>query len=185
MTESDTALRKNRGMVMATDNPAAQPLQIKGYEELPLERIADYPGLAQCHAAWRAAQVGGKLPATIAVEALPKDVLPYVMLLDYEPERRDVRVRLAGNFVGERTSGEEGGRRLRNFFSAQDAEIVFRSLEHVAALARPSLAKRDYVTLEGRPVRYVRLILPLSLDGKTVTGFFKTIEPATLEAMPG
>lgn len=167
---------------MTPEHPRAEPLKIEGYEELPLERIADYPMLASCHAAWLAAGTGNSLPVAINVEALPKDVLPYVMLLDYLPDQRDVRVRLAGNYVGERTSGDKGGQRLGNFFNAHDAEIVFKSMEQVATTRQPSLARRSYVTLEGRQFSYIRLILPLSLDGTAVTGFFKTIEPGTLES---
>jgi len=167
---------------MTPENPRADPLQIEGYEELPLARIVDFPMLASCHAAWLAAGTGNSLPAAINVETLPRDVLPYVMLLDYLPEQRDVRVRLAGIYVGERTSRDEGGQRLGNFFNTHDAEIVFRSMEQVATTRQPSLARRSYVTLEGRQFSYVRLILPLSLDGAAVTGFFKTIEPGTLES---
>jgi hypothetical protein len=159
-------------------------LNVKGYEELALAELRHYPMLAQCHAAWLAAQRGTKLPAVIEPEALPAEVLPYTMLLDYLPEDRDVRVRLAGNYVGERTSADLGGRRLANFFNAHDAAIVFASMEQVANRRQASLARRSYVSLEGNQLSYVRLILPLSVDGHTVTGFFKTIEPASLVREP-
>lgn len=167
---------------MTTGATGATPLTVEGYEEIPLARISDYPMLARCHAAWVAAHADGRLPATIAIDTLPPDVLPYVMLIDYLPEQRDVRVRVAGNYVGERTSDDDGGRRLRNFFSEHDAAIVYASMEQVANTRAPSLASRSYVSLEGRQFSYVRLIMPLSLDGETVTGFFKTIEPATLQS---
>lgn len=158
--------------------------QVKGYEELPLTALAQFPMLARCHQAWLAAHRGDKLPAAIEVDTLPAEVLPYTMLLDYLPAQRDVRVRLAGNYVGERTSAEDGGRRLGNFFNAHDAAIVFASMEQVAGRRQASLARRDYVLLDGSQLSYVRLILPLSLDGHTVTGFFKTIEPDSLVRAP-
>lgn len=161
-----------------------QPLSVKGYEELPLADIGQYPLLAVCHAAWCAARSEGRLPATVEPAVLPGEVMPYTMLLDYVPEKRDVRVRLAGQYVGERTSAENGGRHLTNFFNAHDADIVYASMEQVALTGQASLARRSYVSLEGSQLSYVRLILPLSLDGKTVTGFFKTIEPATLVKQP-
>lgn len=165
-------------------NPALEPLQLQGYEELPMADIASYPMLAACHAAWLAARRGGRLPAVIDIAALPPEVMPYTMLLDYLPEQHDVRVRIAGNYVGERTSADHGGRRLGNFFSEHDAGIVFASMARIAATGQPSLARRSYVSLEGRQFSYVRLIMPLSLDGVSVTGFFKTIEPATLVTDP-
>lgn len=164
--------------------PATVAGQVKEYEELPLTALSQFPMLARCHQAWLAAHRGAKLPAAIEVETLPAEVLPYTMLLDYLPEQRDVRVRLAGNFVGERTSADDGGRRLGNFFNAHDAAIVFASMEQVAGRRQASLARRAYVLLDGSQLGYVRLILPLSLDGQTVTGFFKTIEPESLIRAP-
>jgi hypothetical protein len=155
-------------------------LLVKGYQELPLGTLEQFPLLARCHAAWLQAGQNDRLPAVIDVEALPTEVLPYTMLLDYLPAERDVRVRLAGNYVGERTSNEFGGRRLANFFNAHDAAIVFASMEQVANTRQASLSRRSYVSLDGNQLSYVRLILPLSANGETVTGFFKTIEPDTL-----
>lgn len=164
--------------------PSAMARQVKGYEELLLDALPQFPMLARCHQAWLAAHRGAKLPAVIEVDTLPAEVLPYTMLLDYLPEQRDVRVRLAGNYVGERTSADLGGRRLGNFFNAHDAAIVFASMEQVAAKRQASLARRSYVLLDGSQLSYVRLILPLSQDGQTVSGFFKTIEPASLNREP-
>lgn len=161
-------------------NQAGELLRVEGYEEIPLAEIGRYPMLAACHAAWLAAHHGRALPAAIEVEAVPREVIPYTMLLDYLPDQRDVRVRIAGNYVGERTSDDMGGKRLHNFFNARDAAIVYASMEQVANTRQPSLARRSYVSLEGKYFSYVRLIMPLSLDGVAVTGFFKTIEPDTL-----
>lgn len=163
---------------------AAVAGQVKGYEELPLTALPQFPMLARCHQAWLAAHRGDRLPAAIEMDTLPAEVLPYTMLLDYLPAQRDVRVRLAGNYVGERTSADDGGRRLGNFFNAHDAAIVFASMEQVAGRRQASLARRAYVLLDGSQLSYVRLILPLSLDGQTVTGFFKTIEPDSLVREP-
>ena len=177
---------KAEGIVGAARADAGQALALRGYQELPLEQLADFPFLQACHQAWLDAHRlapgngGAALPALIEVDNLPGEVMPYTMLLDYLPEQRDVRVRLAGNYVGERTNADMGGRRLGNFFSPEDAAIVFASMEQVAGSRQPSLARRSYVALDGVHFSYVRLILPLSLNGETVTGFFKTIEPATL-----
>ncbi|WP_428247099.1 hypothetical protein [Ferrovibrio sp.] len=176
---------------MNTDHPATkrhatamEPLSLRGYQELPLLALKDYPALTVCHQAWVAAQSGRGLPAVIEVETLPPEVMPYTMLLDYLPDEADVRVRIAGLYVGERSNQAGGGRRLRNFFSEDDARIVFASMRRVAETKLPSLARRSYVALNGTQYTYVRLILPLSLDGNTVTGFFKTIEPETLVTQP-
>lgn len=157
-------------------------LEVDGYTELPMTEIQKYPMLEKCHRAWMEAHRNGQLPATIDPAVLPSEVIPYLMLLDYLPEQQDVRVRLAGNYVGERTSDEMGGRRLRNFFNERDAKIVFASMERVAVSRQPSLAHRSYVSIDGKSMSYVRLIMPMSIDGMRVSGFFKTIEPDTLQS---
>ncbi len=111
---------------------------------------------------------------------VPAEALPYTMLLDYLPVRGDVRVRIAGNYVGERAHFGESGQGLRGFFSETDATVVYDSLVRIADAREPSLARRDYVSIEGRSYSYTRLILPLAADGGRVSGFFKTIEPTTL-----
>lgn len=168
----------------ATTSDMDMPISVDGYEEIPLSEIGRYPALAACHDAWQAAHADGAMPSALGIDTVPESVLPYTMLLDYMPEIRDVEVRIAGNYVGERTSEEFGGRRLSNFFDSRDAEIVFMSMETVAKTRTPSIAKRSYVSLEQRYFEYVRLILPISADGETVTGFFKTIEPDTLLTHP-
>ena len=60
---------------------------------------------------------------------------------------------------------------------------MFDGLARAADTRAPTLARRDYVAIDGRHCRYVRLILPLASDGKTVDGFFKTVEPSTLEIL--
>jgi len=155
-------------------------LNIRGYQELGLENLSDYPALDACFKTWSLARNGECLPVFVDIEAVPDSVLPYVMLLDYLPLDRDVEVRLSGTYVGERTRESKEGRRLKDFFNEHDSEVVFVSMQKVADTRTPSLARRSYVSLEGRYLEYVRLILPLSADGITVTGFFKTIEPNSL-----
>lgn len=156
-------------------------LKVIRYEDIDLSALAAYPVLAACHRAWLDAGRNGNLPAAIDIAEIPAEALPYTMLLDYLPEQQDVRVRLCGHYVGERADFTDTGKGLRSFFNEQDARLVLDSLVDIARTAAPSLARRDYVSLEGKIYRYVRLIMPLSLDGRQVTGFFKTIEPHTLE----
>jgi hypothetical protein len=162
---------------MSEDKPM---LELGRYEELALSELAGCPVLAQCHAAWVAAGVGGYLPASLDLSVVPAETLPYTMLLDYLPAAGDVRVRIAGTYVGEHSSFRDSGRGLRGFFNETDAAIVYASLVRIAAAKTPSLARRDYVTIEGSRYSYTRLIMPLAADGHTVSGFFKTIEPASL-----
>jgi hypothetical protein len=152
--------------------------------ELPLDDLVRYPVLAACVDAWRAAPRRGALPAALPVDLVPPAARPYTMLLDYLPATRDARVRLAGNYVGERARFDIVGRTLRGYFAEDDARIVYDGLALAAETRAPTLARRDYVAIDGQRCRYVRLILPLASDGTTVDGFFKTVEPSTLEIRP-
>ncbi len=152
------------------------------HRDLDLADLGSYPALAECVRIWRRACRDGELPAALPAEDVPEAVIPYTMLLDYLPERRDARVRIVGNYVGERADFETIGRHLRGYFNEVDAQIVYAGLARAAATREPSLARRDYVSIEGKRFRYVRLILPLASDGRNVDGFFKTIEPSTLIA---
>jgi hypothetical protein len=155
-------------------------LKLANYEELPLASIGDWPALSKCYAAWKAGRGERLLPAAIDMGLVPDEALPYTMLLDYLPEKDDVRVRIAGNYVGERARFGDADRGLRGFFGKSDATIVYASFVRIAETREPSLARRDYVSIEGRRYSYTRLILPLAADGAHVSGFFKTIEPSSL-----
>jgi hypothetical protein len=151
------------------------------HTELPLDGIGQYPGLAAALEVWRAAP-GHPLPQRIDPTAVPRNLLPYVMLLGLEREPDVLRVRLAGTFVCRKYGGELKGRTTDDFFDPEDARIVLESSLAVAASGRPSLARREYVSLEKRIWRYVRLIAPMSFAGDgTVDGFFKLLDPDTLE----
>jgi len=163
----------------ASGTEAAVPSTL---EELDLNTIADFPLLATCLTLWKENCVDGKLPAHLNVERVPEEVLGYTMLLDFIPEERDALVRIVGNYVGERATFRAAGMTVRGFFDERDAQIVNDALCKVAASRVPSLARRTHVVIHGEQASYVRLILPLSNNGRIVTGFFKAIEPSSLSA---
>ncbi len=150
---------------------------------LPLDALEDYPDLAELHRIWLSARdaAGAPWPARLDMLDLPTRLLPYVMLLDLEREPRPLlRVRLAGTYVCEKYGRELKGHTTDDFFAAQDARNVVDSALRTAETSQPDLARREYVTLNGGFWRYVRLILPLSRNGKTVDSFFKVLDPASL-----
>jgi hypothetical protein len=163
-----------------TQPNSSPPSPGERHADLDLARLAEYPALAACVAVWRAAHRDGLLPAALPSTEIPEIVKPYTMLLDFLPEHRDARVRMAGHYVGERASFDSVGRTLRGYFVEADARIVYDGLSRAATTRDASLARRDYVSIEGKRFRYVRLILPLAADGVNVDGFFKTIEPSSL-----
>lgn len=151
------------------------------HEELPLERLADYPLLEACWRSWRDAGAGDAVPARVDPLDLPREALPTVLMLDLEREPAPglLRVRLAGTEVCERHGGELKGRTTHDFFAPEDARLVLEAALGVAERQTPSLARRSYVSLNGRSWRYVRLIMPLSRAGGAVDSFLKVADPGS------
>lgn len=162
------------------------PLDITHSEitELDLAGIGSFPVLDACHTLWLQCQKNGTIPASMNTDELPEEVLQYTMLLDYLPDQRDLEVRVVGTYIGERAVFAAQGQSLRGFFQKRDADLVYAAMDRVAQTRAPSLAQRNYVQIADSRLSYVRLILPLSADGERVTGFFKTIEPASLAEGP-
>ncbi|SMF62935.1 PAS domain-containing protein [Tistlia consotensis] len=152
------------------------------HEELPLDRLAGFPLLEACYRVWLDASGGAALPKRLDPLDLPREALPTVMLLDLEgqPAPGRLRVRLAGTEVCTKHGGELKGRATHDFFEAEDAAVVVGSALQVARSREPSLARRAYVSLNGRMWGYTRLIVPLSRGGEVVDSFFKVADPRTL-----
>lgn len=159
--------------------PLRMGFRYSNHQELDLDRLQDLPTLKAVHDVW-AQTMPDRVPARIDPLSIPRQLLPYVMLLDLEEKPVRLRIRLAGTFVCERHGGELRGMTTDHFFQAHDAQAVIDSALEVARSKRPSLAYRESVTLSERFWRYTRLILPLSSDGKRVDGFFKVLDPDSL-----
>jgi hypothetical protein len=157
---------------------------VSDHGEMNLDSMSDYPMLHLCHQAWLSASNGGALPATLDMDLLPDNVLPYTMIIEFWPEKKDAFVKSVGSFIGERALFAAESNTLQGFFNPADAQTVFGSLVRCAVSQKPSLARRSCIMIDGENLSYVRLILPLSLDRRVVTGFVKTIEPSTLVSDP-
>jgi len=162
------------------------PLKTGLHTELPLTELAGYPRLAEVVQLWEQEQAAlGRLPARLDPLSLPRDILPYVMLLDLDAagSRHLLRIRLAGTEVCAKHGREMKGLTTDDFFHEDDADAVVQAALRVAAGRRPSLARRSYITINDRSWSYVRLILPLSRDGGSVDSFFKVADPGSMRAL--
>ncbi|WP_374366960.1 PAS domain-containing protein [Dongia sp.] len=164
-------------------NSFAQSVRL--HRDIPLTDIGQYPDLAMALQAWQVSD-DRRIPSRVDPLNLPKALLPYVMLLDLEEEPGRIglpyrlRVRLAGTYVCDKYGSEMKGRTTDDFFAPQDASHVVEAALTVARLGLPSLAERHYVNLDDGIWSYVRLIAPLSRDGRRINSFFKVLDPATL-----
>lgn len=151
--------------------------------EIPLTDIGAYRDLAEVYAVWMDKCGGAAFPQHIDMLDLPPSLLPYVMVLERDPDAGLV-IRLAGTYVCERHGGELRGKTPADFFPDGESQKVEQAILGVGEARAPSLAKRTYIHLNDSYWSYVRLVLPLSSDGHTVDKFFKVLDPATLSTVP-
>lgn len=147
------------------------------HEELPLHEIASYPDLQRIHEHWM--EIGAP-PATLDPARLPRHTLPYVMVLAVEEEPRSLRVRLAGTRFCDEYGTELRGLTTDDFFQPADAAIIAKTGFGVAMTGVPSIARKTHITINERYWSYIRLILPLSKNGRTVDRLFKVLDPSTI-----
>lgn len=149
-------------------------------EPLDLASIGDFPVLSGVLEAWRGL-CGGRAPEVIDPLDLPVKSLPYLILVDLDGTDNAV-IRLAGTVACDLYGGELRGTSVHEFFGVRDARQVLDDLQEVAATETPTLTRRSYVSINGRPWSYVRLLLPVRPEGKAVTRILKALEPSRFQA---
>lgn len=145
---------------------------------LPIERVADYPLLAECLRVWRASVADG-LPATIDPVALPPALIKGVSLFRRDPGSDDWVVHLAGSLLTEGHGREMKGTGLADGFSAADVDKVRRGIDEAMRRGEPDLMRREFRDPQGRLWCFVRLLLPLSSDGVSRDRYAMVIDPDT------
>lgn len=150
---------------------------------IPLDRIADYPLLAESLEVWRR-HAGDGLPATIDPLMFPRAAIRGLNLFEREPVSGDWRVRIVGSLVTDHVGEELRGTGLVENFSDADRAVVRQALDAAASRRSPDLLRRHW--LDPRSVRwaYVRLYLPLSSDGEVVDRFATVIDPDSFGRAP-
>lgn len=148
-------------------------------EDIDLKTIEAFPTLNGVLGAWRRLG-GGRAPEAVDALDLPTKALPYLMLVDLE-EPGDAVIRLAGTAACDIYGRELRGTSVHDFFDVQDAQLVVDDLRKVAESEAPLLTRRRYVSINGKPWNYVRLLLPIRPDGGPVTRILKALEPSRFQ----
>ena len=146
------------------------------HAEIPLDRVAEYPLLAECLDVWRR-HAGGTLPATIDPLLFPRAAIRGLNLFEREPDSGDWRVRVVGSLVTDHVGGELRGTGLVENFAEPDRAVVRAALDAAASRRAPDLVRRHWFDPRGVRWSYVRLYLPLSSDGAAVDRFATVIDP--------
>lgn len=148
------------------------------HTEIPLERIGEYPLLAECLEVWRR-QAADRLPATVDPVLFPRAAIRGLNLIEYLPETDDWRIRLVGSLVTDHVGRELRGTGLAQNFSEPDRGSVRSALRTAADRRAPDLVRRTFHDPRGVTWAYTRLYLPLSSDGATVDRFATVIDPGS------
>jgi len=150
--------------------------------ELSLDRIVDYPVLAQCLENWRGLVADG-LPSDVDPLAFPRAAIAGLNLFEFDADADDWRVRLAGRLVSEHVGYELRGTGLIEAFSEADRAEVRAAIRAAVARGEPELTRRNFVDPRGRRWSYVRLFLPFSRNGDRVDHFVTVIDPGSFGRM--
>jgi hypothetical protein len=105
--------------------------------------------------------------ADIDPSAIPK-ILPHIGLFDVEHDPRRYRIRLMGTRIVSWYGCDLTGRYLDEIDFGDAERFTFAILDQVVDHMAPAHMSGEYTKQDGRRIRYERLYLPLSEDGRTV-----------------
>jgi hypothetical protein len=143
---------------------------------LPLDRLVDYPILAQCLESWRSLVADG-LPSQVDPLVFPRSAIAGLNLFEFDADTDDWRVRLAGRLITEHVGSELRGTGLVEAFSEADRAQVKAAIHAAVQRGQPELMRRNFVDPRGRRWSYVRLFLPFGRAGDGVDRFVTVIDP--------
>jgi hypothetical protein len=113
----------------------------------------------------------GDRPVPIRADIDPSEItvlLPHVLLVDIERSPLRFRYRLTGTEFARGYGIELTGRYLDELDLNEHQHEITQDYAHAADTGEPSCSTLEYTRKDGRHIRYERLILPLSSDGKSI-----------------
>lgn len=138
-----------------------------GIEELPLNRL-DRPRLSLVLDHWRAVRGSRPMPSRRDIDPLSiKGALGIVMILRYEPAIDDFRFSLYGTEIAQSQRIDYTGKLASELHPKPFAELILKSYQHVRQSGQPYFG-RLVLAMERELVSYLRIVLPLSDDGRHV-----------------
>jgi hypothetical protein len=142
-----------------------------------------HPGLRSLFHYWLSLSIDGAVPRRRDIDAIAlRRMLPNLYLLDAGATPDDLRYRLAGSLIVQAFGFEPGGLtraeiRRRHVLPERQAEFDRTSAETHRIVAEGLVAyTHDHMTSYTKDfLCYARLNLPISEDGRKVTGIFGAI----------
>ena len=134
-----------------------------------LEQI-QFDELKQLYAYWNSKRKGRVAPTPDDID--PTEIthlLPYVMLLDVEENPRRYKFRLAGTAIVERFGAEQTGCYLDEVDFGARSKRIIELMHELVETSVATCARGTYEKGDGRVLRFERLAMPLSADGRHVS----------------
>ena len=126
---------------------------------------------------WRGKGGCVDMPALGDIDPLEiHSILPYVILLDVEPEPLRFRYRLAGTGVVARHGSDPTGKYVDDANLRNAKQTTIAILKKVATSGHPNQTFGEMVQKDLTPETFERLVLPLSSDGETVTNIMVGVQ---------
>ncbi len=142
-----------------------------------------HPALAELFGYWRSLSTDGSVPRRLDIDPVPLGrILPHLQLLDLGATPDDLRYRLVGDTIVE-AFGFEPARRSRGEIRRQHVKPENQAGFDETSRQTDSVGRQglvaythDHMTSYSRGhLAYARLLLPVSEDGRRITGVFGAI----------
>ncbi len=124
------------------------------------------PRLRALHLYWRALAPGDSVPAYSAFDVIdvPRDLVPFLILLDVLEAGRDFRYRVVGTGVVEAIGRDFTGETVSEYRQRHEPPAVAEGYRQVCATRTPDLYQGTLDSVGKGFIRYERLALPLAGD---------------------
>lgn len=127
------------------------------------------PRLRRLYDYWRERWRGEAPPARADIDpAELKPLLPNLALVDVEEEPRRFRFRLVGTDIVQRYGEEITGRRLDEVGLGCELAAIAEQYDETVREQAPTYCRHELPRPGGKRVKYERLLLPLSSDGRRI-----------------
>ena len=121
------------------------------------------------YAYWQEIRRDGRLPARADIDpSRILQVLPNIGLFDVEPAPRRYRIRVMGTQIVSWYGCDLTGRYLDEIDFGDRPHSTFALLDQVVDRRVAGHMTGEYTKQDGRTIRYERLFMPLSSDGRNV-----------------
>jgi hypothetical protein len=134
-----------------------------------LELSIREPRLRSLYRYWLGKSAAGVLPSRADIDPLEmKEWLGNLMLVEFNGDVHDYRVRLDGTNLEQYYGNRRSGRGVEVLTSEEERKLLMEQYGAVLECRRPAYYEADFTNSDGVFSRQMKLVLPLSADKKSI-----------------